>query len=75
MVALQLPDGRVIKVGQERFQAPECLFQPHLVDIEQPGIAEMLLNTVQVRCFAVSGATQGTLTRRASSGRTSGRQA
>lgn len=75
MVALQLPDGRVIKVGQERFQAPECLFQPHLVDIEQPGIAEMLLNTVQVRCFAVWGLTQGTLIRRASSGRTSGRQA
>jgi Actin len=33
-----LPDGRVIKVGQERFEAPECLFQPHLLDVEQPGI-------------------------------------
>src|SRR5271169_5881332 len=32
-----LPDGRVIKVGQERFEAPECLFQPHLLDVEQPG--------------------------------------
>jgi hypothetical protein len=35
----QLPDGRVIKVGSERFEAPECLFQPHLVDVEQPGVA------------------------------------
>lgn len=42
-----LPDGRVIKVGSERFEAPECLFQPHLVDVEQPGIAEFLFNTIQ----------------------------
>ncbi|KAH0095915.1 Actin/actin-like protein, partial [Aureobasidium melanogenum] len=28
-----LPDGRVIRVGSERFEAPECLFQPHLVDV------------------------------------------
>ncbi|KAF8348013.1 actin binding protein [Amanita rubescens] len=25
-----LPDGRTIKVGSERFEAPECMFQPHL---------------------------------------------
>lgn len=37
----KLPDGRVIKVGSERFEAPECMFQPHLVDIEQPGVAGM----------------------------------
>ena len=38
----ELPDGRVIKVGSERFEAPECLFQPHLVDVEQPGVGEIL---------------------------------
>lgn len=43
----ELPDGRVIKVGQERFEAPECLFQPNLVDVEQPGIGELLFNTIQ----------------------------
>jgi actin-related protein 2 len=43
----QLPDGRVIKVGSERFEAPECMFQPHMVDIEQPGVAEMLFETIQ----------------------------
>lgn len=43
----QLPDGRVIKVGSERFEAAECLFQPHLVDVEQPGMAEMLFQTIQ----------------------------
>lgn len=42
-----LPDGRVIRVGSERFEAPECLFQPHLVDVEQPGMAEFLFNTIQ----------------------------
>jgi actin-related protein 2 len=35
----ELPDGRVIKVGSERFEAPECMFQPHLVDVEAPGVA------------------------------------
>ncbi|KIY72038.1 Actin/actin-like protein [Cylindrobasidium torrendii FP15055 ss-10] len=43
----QLPDGRTIKVGSERFEAPECMFQPHLVDVEQPGVAEMLFQTIQ----------------------------
>jgi actin-related protein 2 len=42
-----LPDGRVIRVGSERFEAAECLFQPHLVDVEQPGMAEFLFNTIQ----------------------------
>jgi actin-related protein len=34
---LQLPDGRVIKVGGERFEAPEALFQPHLINVEGQG--------------------------------------
>jgi actin-related protein len=42
-----LPDGRVIKVGQERFEAPECLFQPHLLDVEQPG--RLLINAIDIR--------------------------
>ena len=68
-----LPDGRVIKLGKERFevpcagaragavrsaraslrlttrlraQAPEALFQPHLLNVEQPGMAEMLFNCI-----------------------------
>ncbi|KAH3680589.1 hypothetical protein WICPIJ_008209 [Wickerhamomyces pijperi] len=43
----ELPDGRVIKVGSERYEAPECLFQPSLVDVEQVGVGELLFNTVQ----------------------------
>jgi len=41
-----LPDGRVIKLGGERFEAPEALFQPHLVNIEGQGIAELLFSTI-----------------------------
>jgi actin-related protein 2 len=41
-----LPDGRVIKVGGERFEAPEALFQPHLINVEGPGVAELLFNTI-----------------------------
>ncbi|KAJ8045332.1 Actin-related protein 2 [Holothuria leucospilota] len=42
-----LPDGRVIKVGGERFEAPEALFQPHLINLESVGISELLFNTIQ----------------------------
>ena len=42
-----LPDGRVIKLGGERFEAPEALFQPHLINVEGQGIAELLFSTIQ----------------------------
>lgn len=42
-----LPDGRVIKVGAERFMAPEALFNPELVDVEGGGIADMVFRCVQ----------------------------
>lgn len=42
----ELPDGKVIKVGGERFGAPEALFQPHLINDESDGVAEMLFNTI-----------------------------
>ncbi|XP_037026595.1 actin-related protein 2 isoform X2 [Bradysia coprophila] len=42
-----LPDGRVIKVGGERFEAPEALFQPHLINVEGQGIAELVFSTIQ----------------------------
>ena len=46
-VLFQLPDGRVIKIGGERFEAPEILFQPHLINIDGVGVAELLYNTIQ----------------------------
>jgi actin-related protein 2 len=41
-----LPDGRVISVGSERFEAPEALFQPHLVDVDSVGVAELIFNAI-----------------------------
>jgi actin-related protein 2 len=37
----------VIKVGGERFEAPEALFQPHLINVDGVGVAELLFNTIQ----------------------------
>ena len=42
-----LPDGRVIKVGAERFMAAEIMFRPELIDIETPGISENVFNCIQ----------------------------
>jgi len=42
-----LPDGRVIKVGGERFEASEALFQPHLINVEGQGIAELVFSAIQ----------------------------
>eukprot|EP00246_Nothoceros_aenigmaticus_P008137 TRINITY_DN22639_c0_g1_i1.p1 TRINITY_DN22639_c0_g1~~TRINITY_DN22639_c0_g1_i1.p1 ORF type:complete len:384 (-),score=62.39 TRINITY_DN22639_c0_g1_i1:242-1393(-) len=42
-----LPDGRVIKVGAERFQAPEALFTPELIDVEGDGLADMVFRCIQ----------------------------
>ncbi|XP_078367547.1 uncharacterized protein LOC144651479 [Oculina patagonica] len=42
-----LPDGQVVRLGCERFGAPEALFQPNLIEIDKVGVAEMLFNTVQ----------------------------
>jgi len=41
-----LPDGRVIRVGGERFEAPEVLFEPHLLDVEGMGMAEQLFDCI-----------------------------
>lgn len=42
-----LPDGRFIKIGAERFQAPEALFRPELLDKEEPGLADVVFKTIQ----------------------------
>ncbi|CAG7722857.1 unnamed protein product, partial [Allacma fusca] len=33
--------------GGERFEAPEALFQPHLINVEGQGIAELVFSTIQ----------------------------
>jgi actin-related protein 2 len=42
-----LPDGRVISVGAERFQAAEALFSPELVGVESPGMSNLVWDVIQ----------------------------
>lgn len=50
----QLPDGREIKVGRERFETTEALFEPSLVDVETAGISNLVFDLIQVRSGAKS---------------------
>ena len=47
----KLPDGRKIHISNEKFEAPEILFQPHLVQNEMPGVHEMLYNSINVSLY------------------------
>lgn len=42
----KLPDGKVVKLGPERFRAPEILFDPLLIGSEFPGIHEIVLEAI-----------------------------
>jgi actin-related protein len=42
----ELPDGQVITVGNERFRAPETLFQPAFIGRESAGIHETTYNSI-----------------------------
>lgn len=37
----------MIRVGGERFEAPEVLFQPHLINVERSGLSELLFGVIQ----------------------------
>eukprot|EP00842_Homolaphlyctis_polyrhiza_P001598 jgi/Hompol1/2439/HPOL_002944-RA len=41
-----LPDGQTIKLGVERFKAPEILFNPDLIGEESPGIHQIVLDSI-----------------------------
>ena len=43
----ELPDGRIIKVGAERYEAPEALFEPSLIDAgDGGGVSELLFDVI-----------------------------
>ncbi|KAF8176107.1 Actin, cytoplasmic [Mycena galopus ATCC 62051] len=42
----ELPDGQVISLGNERFVAPEVLFEPSLADSNSPGIHEWICKSI-----------------------------
>ena len=48
-VKYELADGEVVVVGAERFLAPEALFKPNLLGLEQDGIHTTVYNSI-MRC-------------------------
>jgi len=42
----ELPDGNVITIGNERFRAPEVLFQPNFIGMEGDGIHKLTHNSI-----------------------------
>lgn len=44
----KLPDGEVVKVGRERFLAPEILMNPSIAGIEHDGCGEMVFKSINV---------------------------
>lgn len=41
-----LPDGHKIKIGAERFRAPEILFDPELIGLEWPGLHQIMIDAI-----------------------------
>jgi len=42
----ELPDGNVITIGNERFRAPEVLFQPSFIGMEQEGVHNLTFQSI-----------------------------
>lgn len=42
-----VPDGTNLKVGQERFEATEALFDPNLIDLDCRGLSKSIFDTIQ----------------------------
>ena len=49
----KLPDGRKIRISSEKFEAPEILFNPYLIQKESKGIHEMLYNSINVSIYLI----------------------
>ncbi|KAK4453741.1 actin family [Podospora aff. communis PSN243] len=41
-----LPDGNKLKIGPERFRAPEILFNPEIIGTEYPGVHQMVVDSI-----------------------------
>ncbi|KAJ1918261.1 centractin- actin- protein of the dynactin complex [Mycoemilia scoparia] len=43
----RLPDARTIRIGTERFRAPEILFSPDIVGLEYPGVHQLIADSIE----------------------------
>lgn len=46
LVEYTLPDGQKIKLGEERFRAPEILFDPERIGLEYPGVHQIVVDAI-----------------------------
>ncbi|KAJ6231557.1 actin-5c-related [Anaeramoeba flamelloides] len=44
---IQMPDNSEIRLSTERFQIPECLFNPKQVNVKQKGLHEQIIQVIQ----------------------------
>jgi len=42
----ELPDGRIINLGQPRFEACESMFNPNMLGMEAMGVDQLVLSTI-----------------------------
>lgn len=42
----KLPDGNILRLGPERFRAPEILFDPEIIGLEYPGIHQIIIDAI-----------------------------
>jgi len=45
----ELPSGKVITIGNERFRCPEALFKPSLLGVDNVGIHQLVYNSI-IKC-------------------------
>ncbi|XP_053561879.1 actin, clone 302-like [Bombina bombina] len=46
MKEYELPDGKIITVGNQRFRATEIMFTPANIGLETPGVHKMIFNSI-----------------------------
>ncbi|KUI59585.1 Actin-like protein [Cytospora mali] len=46
VVEYTLPDGNKLKIGAERFRAPEILFDPEIIGLEYPGVHQIVVDAI-----------------------------
>jgi len=44
--AFRLPDGNTIALGSERFRAPEILFNPEIIGLEDAGVHQVVVDSI-----------------------------
>lgn len=52
----RLPDGRELRLGPERFRAPEVLFSPHIIGSESSGLPQMAADAINRADLDLRGA-------------------